>query len=100
MMTHPTYDQLNDYVDELLDEPSAQALRTHLATCAECGSTIAQLEALRDAARALPRTESPPPDVWQTIRAATIDNAKAQRARVLWQLRYQLAAAAVVLLLV
>ena len=100
MMTHPSYEELNDYVDALLDEPSAESLRAHSTTCADCRSTIAQLEALRDAARSLPRAETPPTDVWNTIRAATIDNARAQRARVLWQLRYQLAAAAVVLLMV
>ena len=100
MMTHPSYEELNDYVDALLDEPSAESLRAHSTTCADCRCTIAQLEALRDAARSLPRTETPPADVWNTIRAATIDNTRAQRARVLWQLRYQLAAAAVVLLMV
>ena len=100
MMTHPSYEELNDYVDALLDEPSAESLRAHSTTCADCRSTIAQLEALRDAARSLPRTETPPADVWNTIRAATTDNTRAQRARVLWQLRYQLAAAAVVLLMV
>ncbi|HEY0810336.1 MAG TPA: hypothetical protein VGD49_09250 [Longimicrobiales bacterium] len=100
MMTHPSYEELNDYVDALLDERSAESLRAHSATCADCRSTIAQLQALRDAARSLPRAETPPADVWNTIRAATIDNARAQRARVLWQLRYQLAAAAVVLLMV
>jgi uncharacterized iron-regulated membrane protein len=37
--------------------------------------------------------------VWAGIRAATIDNRSAQRRRVLWGMRYHMAAAAVVLLL-
>jgi hypothetical protein len=100
MMTHPGYEQLNDYVDALLDEPRTALLRTHLLGCNECSETVDQLNDLRATARALPRIEAPPPDVWAVVRAATIDNTIGQRRRVLWQLRYQLAAAAVVLLMV
>lgn len=100
MMMHPGYEELNDYVDALLDEASAAALRTHLAGCTECSETVDQLNDLRATARALPRSETPPADVWAAVRAATIDNTMAQRKRILWQLRYQLAAAAVVLLMV
>jgi hypothetical protein len=100
MMTHPGYEELNDYVDALLDEPRAAAVREHLLGCTECSDTIDQLNDLRAVARALPRSETPPADVWAVVRAATIDNTMAQRRRVLWQLRYHLAAAAVVLLMV
>jgi predicted anti-sigma-YlaC factor YlaD len=97
-MTHPTYEDLNDFVDEQLSADAMATLRAHLAECAECTAMVAQLRELRSAARALPRSVTAPPEVWDVVRAATIDNAKAQRKRVLWQLRYQLAAAAVVLL--
>jgi hypothetical protein len=100
MMMHPEYEELNDYVDALLEEPRAAALRAHLLGCSECSETVDQLNDLRATARALPRTEAPPADVWAAVRAATIDNTVAQRTRILWQLRYQLAAAAVVLLVV
>jgi hypothetical protein len=100
MMMHPSYEELNDYVDELLAEQRAVTLRAHLMDCTECGDTVDQINDLRAAARALPRSQTPPADVWSGIRAATIDNTTAQRKRVLWQMRYQLAAAAVVLLMV
>jgi hypothetical protein len=97
---HPGYEELNDYVDALLDDERAAALGAHLLGCAECSETVDQLNDLRTTAQALPRSETPPPDVWAMVRAATIDNTMAQRRRVLWQLRYQLAAAAVMLLMV
>ena len=98
MMMHPSYEELNDYADGLLDAERASDIRAHVGACGECASNIAELEDLKNDARSLAHSLTPPPDVWQTIRAATINNAKAQRTRVLWQLRYQLAAAAVVLL--
>ena len=98
MMTHPSYEELNDYVDELLDRARADDLRVHVMTCNECSDTVAELNELRTAAQSLSSSVAPPADIWQVVRAATINNAKAQRTRVLWQLRYQLAAAAVVLL--
>ena len=54
---------------------------------------------LRDAISALPESIEPPPEVWAGIRARTID-AKLQRRALLWSLRYHLAAAAIVIILV
>ena len=98
MMTHPTYEELNDYADELLDAPRSEGLRAHIAVCDECSEVLTQINELKSDARSLPHSLTPPLDVWDTVRAATINSAAAQRRRVLWQLRYQLAAAAVVLL--
>jgi hypothetical protein len=98
MMTHPEYEVLNDYADDLLDEPAAAHVRAHLDGCVECARVLAQVNALQNEARALPRSVTAPPEIWSAVRAATIDNANATRRRVLQQLRYQLAAAAVVLL--
>jgi hypothetical protein len=89
---------LNDYADDLMGDVARSESDAHLTICADC---TASLEAIRDLqlwAQALPHEMSPPSEVWANVRAATIDNTFSARRRVLWQLRYQLAAAAIVLL--
>src|SRR5688500_4743559 len=100
MMTHPEYGELNDLVDDLLSVAREEELRAHVANCRECAATIAQIAQLHEAAGSLPREETPPPEIWGAIRAATIENGSPQKRRVLWQARYQLAAAAMILLIV
>jgi anti-sigma factor RsiW len=99
MMTHPTYEELNDYADNVLSDDARQPIHAHVASCAECAAILAEIAQLQRAAQTLPTVMTPPADVWDAVRAGTIDNRGSQRKRVLWGLRYQLAAAAVVLLL-
>lgn len=98
MITHPSFEELNDYADGVLADDARRATEAHLARCADCATSLDDIRALQQAAHALPRSMTPPDDVWQAVRSATIDNAFVQRRRVLWQLRYPLAAAAIVLL--
>lgn len=41
----------------------------HLASCAECRSTVSRVRSLLGAARSLPRDVAPPPEVWTQLRA-------------------------------
>jgi hypothetical protein len=99
MMRHPEYHELNDFVDRLLPAARAEEVGAHVAGCGECADTVARIALLHDAAAALPREDTPPAHVWQAIRAATVDSAAMQQRRVLWRVRYRLAAAALVVLI-
>jgi hypothetical protein len=98
MTTHLTYEELNDYADELVDDVARAAMHAHLAACGDCRAALEEIKDLHLWAQALPREMKVPADVWENVRAATVDNSLAQRRRVLWGLRYHLAAAAIVLL--
>ena len=96
-MTDHVLDWLDDFVDGELDDASARRVQAHLGVCAECAAAEQRLRALLAAAGALPAIE-PPADVWQNVQARTT-GARPSRRAVLWSYRYQLAAAAVVLML-
>jgi hypothetical protein len=97
-------DQLASYLEGELLEPTRLALEAHAASCAECGSLLADLDAIRHEAAALPTLE-PSRDLWSGI-AARIDapvvalnearHARAVAPRRTW-LRPSIAAAALVL---
>ncbi|HEX5971186.1 MAG TPA: zf-HC2 domain-containing protein [Gemmatimonadaceae bacterium] len=98
-------DQLPSYLDGELLEPMRLALEAHAASCAECGSLLADLDAIRHEAAALPVLE-PSRDLWSGIAAridapvVALDDARRARAvvrRRTW-LRPSLAAAALILL--
>jgi hypothetical protein len=91
MNEHPSYEQLNDWLDEELSEPEAARIEAHVASCDECSSAIARLRSLLASSRALPRTMPVPADVWDNIQT------RVHRRSALWQYRYQLAAAAVLI---
>jgi hypothetical protein len=101
-MSHPEYEVLNDYADGLLDEQAEIATQTHLRACSECSEVVEQIITLSADARSLPREVPVPLVVWENVRAATTASAGARQhastRRMLWQLRYHLAAAAIVLL--
>ncbi len=98
-------DRLSEYVDGTLAAAERAALDTHLATCADCRTTAAELAAVAGAARALP--DVPPardlwPEILAGIRAADADVVPfphRPRRRVSATLP-QLAAAAVLLMTV
>lgn len=98
MMMHPEYETLNDFADGLLDEQSRNQVAAHIATCGECAELIEQIRTLTADARALPRELTAPPEIWQSIAAATVDQTTPSKRAAFWQLRYHLAAAAIVLL--
>jgi hypothetical protein len=98
MMTHPSYEELNDYADGLVDDVARSTIDAHLTACADCAASLDAIKDLQLWAQSLPREVKAPADVWENVRAATIENALAQRSRILWGMRYHLAAAAIVLL--
>jgi len=98
MNAHVT-EQLDDFVDGRLSPASATEVAAHLATCTECAQAEKQLRSLLAAAQALPASIQPPAQVWSAVRARTIDAPRLRRD-LFWSARYQLAAAAVILMLV
>lgn len=45
-MNHLTENQLNEYLDNMLDHDSRQQAETHLAGCAQCRAELSELETL------------------------------------------------------
>lgn len=97
-------DQLANYLDGELLEPARLELEAHAASCADCGALLADLDAIRREAAALPTLE-PSRDLWTDIAAridapvVTLDEARRARTaatRRTW-LRPSIAAAALVL---
>ena len=97
-------DQLASYLEGELLEPARLALEAHAASCVECGSLLADLDAIRHEAAALPTLE-PSRDLWTDIAAridapvVALDEVRPARAAALrraW-LRPSIAAAALVL---
>jgi hypothetical protein len=103
-MTHTWTDRLSDYIDDELDPEERRALEAHLAGCAACRETLAELNAVVGRGAAL---EDRPPsrNLWPGIAARIGGGADASvvdlgaRRRVSLSLP-QLAAAAAALLLV
>lgn len=106
MTTHPGETRLNDYLDGELDAPTAAEVRRHLDGCAACRVEVDRLGRIIKAAASLEDAIAPRHDLWPAI-DARIDSAASvdlevwrQRSRGgLWGHRYQLAAAATLLVL-
>ena len=98
-MNEHVLDQIDDFVDGRLAAEQAEQLRLHLAECAECRNAERQLRSMLAAAANLPASIEPPAQVWQAVRLRTVDAGRQRRA-ALWSIRYQLASAAVLLILV
>ena len=70
-MTHITFERLSELAEPgpdgggLARDDEAR----HLASCADCRSTISRVRSLLTAARSLPREVPPPPEVWTALRA-------------------------------
>jgi hypothetical protein len=67
---------LNDYVDNLLPDQQRQEIERHLETCPSCRREAQFLRSLLAQATALPKTISPPHDLWPEI-AARLDQKQA-----------------------
>lgn len=88
---------LEDYFDDELAAEEARAVEEHLLGCSECRAELTAWRALRRDAAGLPRSIQPSRDLWQAI-SAGLDRERL-RDRSVWSLRYPLAAAAVLLVL-
>jgi hypothetical protein len=95
--------QLASYLEDELAESARGELDAHAASCASCGALVADLDAIRHEAAALPALE-PSHDLWSGIAARldapVVSLAAARRARVAprraW-VRPSIAAAALIL---
>jgi hypothetical protein len=89
--------RLDDYVDGELAEPEFQEVELHLAGCPSCRDAESDLRRLLAAAAALPRTVTPPRDLWPAVAGRIGPGIPARRRRPSWVLAGLAAAAAVVL---
>jgi hypothetical protein len=106
MMNHPVESRLNDYLDGELDARDEAELRAHLAECASCRVELDRLSAVLDAAAHMSDSIEPRRDLWSAIDAridsagsADLDAWRSRKRGALWSHRYELAAAAAVLVL-
>jgi hypothetical protein len=67
-MTDRWTDRLSEYLDDQLVPAERAELEVHVAGCADCRTTLAELRRVLDVARALPDS-APPTDLWPAIRA-------------------------------
>jgi len=104
MSNHLAWETVNDFVDGVLSPAEIAAAESHLRECATCAAAVTELKATVSNVRELPRSVSPPEDLWSDVRA-TIESGKVAhlpsgtvtRARGWWVTPGRLAAAAVVL---
>lgn len=107
MTMHPGEARLNDYIDRELDPRAEADLVEHLATCASCRAELEQMRGIVVAAAAMRDSIDPRRDLWPRIDAridaestVDIDAWRTRSQSGLWAHRYQLVAAAVLLVLV
>ena len=103
-MTHEVIKHLlDDYVTGDLSEEARPAVEDHVTTCALCAAEVGSLKRIMARAGELPKSIDPPADAWSNIRSAISRDESAVRAGSsvsrsgIWQRRYVLAAAAVLI---
>ena len=62
--SHPSFDELNDFVDDRLTRAGRLDVETHLALCSRCARDRDRLEALLDQSRSLAAEVEPPAEIW------------------------------------
>jgi putative zinc finger protein len=67
-LNDPWTDRLSDYLDDELPDDERRAVAAHLAGCAECSNTLAELQRVAAAAASL-APERPRADLWSGIAA-------------------------------
>ena len=103
-MTHEVIKHLlDDYVTGDLTEEARPPVEEHVASCALCSAEVESLRRILARAEELPKSIDPPADAWSNIRAAisrdesaVLANSPSTRSGI-WQRRYTLAAAAVLI---
>ena len=79
-LNDPWTDRLSDYLDDELADDERRAVAAHLAGCAGCSHTLAELQRVAATAAALP-PERPQADLWSGIAARIGSTSLADRAR-------------------
>ena len=107
MTNHPGETRLNDYLDGELDARDEADVAAHLAGCASCRIELDRLSGIVDGAKQLADAIEPRRDLWSAIEAridtaasADLDAWRGRGRGALWAHRYELAAAATLLVLV
>ena len=104
MTDHLTEDRLNDYVDDLLPESERADVAAHIRGCPSCADDVRREEALLTRLSALPQELPIEVDLRPAIRGRLgLHPAAFQRVNrrsALWTLRYPLAAAALLLVVI
>jgi anti-sigma-K factor RskA len=90
--------KLNEYVDGTLAARDRASVDTHLAECAGCRDAVAELRRLVAGARQLPRTITPPRDLWPLIGQRIGQRATRKVHRVWWRGAFAAAAVLVIAL--
>lgn len=89
---------VSGYIDGDLDADERQRLLIHMASCASCRQTLETYRQIGSQVRSLPRA-IPPPELRDTIHAATVDSNRRRVYFLSSRLGYSVAAIAAVLLL-
>ena len=81
MMTHPSEEALNDFIERDLTPAEHVRVAAHIETCPDCALFVADMQQIvRDASSLGPLT--PPPHVWTAIQArlaqSTVDSRQSQ----------------------
>lgn len=98
-MTDPHMEaKLNEYVDGMLAAHDRASVEAHLADCAACRATVAELRSLAAAAASLPRSIEPGRDLWGGIEARIGQRATRNVQRVWWRAAFAAAAVLVIAL--
>ena len=103
-MTHEVIRHLlDDYVTGDLTEEARAPVEEHVAGCALCAAEVESLRRILTQAGELPKSIDPPTDAWSNIRSTISRDESAVRANKpvspsgIWERRYVLAAAAVLI---
>ena len=101
-MTHEVIKHLlDDYVTGDLTEEARPPVEEHVTSCALCSAEVESLKRILARAAELPKSIDPPADAWSNIRSVISRDESAVRANIpvsrsgIWQRRYVLAAAAI-----
>ncbi|HEX9106068.1 MAG TPA: zf-HC2 domain-containing protein, partial [Longimicrobiales bacterium] len=97
MSEHITEERLNDLADGSLEPAERAGVEAHLAACDVCRAQLDATRRLLGRVHGLPRSIEPPSEVRGAVLKAVHTPAAPPARRALWQLRYPLAAAAVLL---
>ena len=68
MNEHPSWDALNDFVDDTLSPDAQTTVDAHVADCPRCRAQVVSLRALAHRAADAPASIDPPDDAWQVVR--------------------------------
>ena len=93
--SHPSFEQLSEFVDGGLTAEARHELETHLAHCARCARDRDRLETLLAHSRALPAEVEPPAELWSVVQRQIVPPPSSATRRV-----WLLAAAALLLVAV